>query len=87
MPTDVPLNEDGFEDPNAFMNSPTVTESVTNSASRRTTIGGLSSVGTSRRLTGRMSQLDDGSDEDELHMGPDAVLEEEDFDGEFYGMA
>lgn len=83
MPTNVPLNEDGFEDPNAFMNSPTVTDNLTDSAkSRRTTMGAPSSVGTSRRLTvGRMSQLDD-SDGDEFNIGPDAGLDEDDFDGE-----
>lgn len=80
MPTDVPLNEDGFEDPAAFMKSPTA--SVTNSASRRTTFGAPSSAGTSRRTTlGRMSQLD-GSDDDELGLGPDATLGEDDYDGE-----
>jgi len=83
MPTDVPLNEDGFEDPNAFMNSPTVTDNLTSSTSRRTTLGAPSSVGTNRRLTvGRMSQLDDGSDEDEFNIGPDDALEDEVFDGE-----
>jgi hypothetical protein len=81
MPTDIPINEDGFEDPGAFMKSPTV--SLTNSASRRTTMGAPSSVGTSRRMTiGRMSQLDDGSDEDELHLGLDAALVDEEYDGE-----
>lgn len=82
MPTDIPINEDGFEDPGAFMKSPTA--SLTNSASRRTTMGAPSSVGTSRRMTiGRMSQLDDGSDEDELHLGLDAALVDEEYDGEF----
>jgi hypothetical protein len=74
MPTNVPVNEDGFEDPAAFFKSPTV--SVTDSVSRRTTMGGMSiapsSVGTSRRLTkGRMSQLD-GSDDDDMNLGYDA---------------
>jgi hypothetical protein len=82
MPTDVPLNEDGFEDPDAFMNSPTNTNNLTDSTSRRTTMGAPSSVGTSRRLTkGRMSKLDDGSDEDEFNIGPDPALDEEDFHG------
>lgn len=72
MPTDVPLNDDGFEDPEQFMRSPST--SVTGSASRRTTMGGMSiapsSVGTSRRVTkGRMSQLDASDDEDELAGG------------------
>lgn len=71
MPTDVPLNEDGFEDPTAFMRSPTA--SLTASTSRRTTMGGMSiapsSVGTARRQTlGRMSQLD-GSDDDDDGLG------------------
>lgn len=83
MPIDVPLNEDGFEDPAAFMNSPAGTDNLTNSTSRRTTLGAPSSVGTSRRQTlGRMSQLDDGSDEDEFNIGPDAALEDDEFDGE-----
>jgi hypothetical protein len=83
MPTDIPVNEDGFEDPGAFMKSPTV--SLTNSTSRRTTMGAPSSVGTSRRMTiGRMSQLDDGSDDDELHLGLDAALVDEEYDGESF---
>ena len=83
MPTDVPLNEDGFEDPSAFMRSPTA--SVMNSASRRTTLGGVSvapsSVGQARRRTlGRMSQMD-GSDEDDLGYPP--PQEEFDDDSEY----
>jgi hypothetical protein len=82
MPTNVPLNDDGFEDPAAFMNSPTAS-SVTNSASRRTTLGAPSSAGTSRRTTkGRMSQLDGSDDDDDLGPGLDATLEEDDYDGE-----
>ena len=72
MPSNVPLNDDGFEDPAAFMRSPTA--SVMNSASRRTTLGGVSvapsSVGQARRRTlGRMSQMD-GSDEDDMGYPP-----------------
>ena len=68
MPNNIPLNDDGFEDPSEFMRSPTV--SVVDSVSRRTTLGGVSvapsSVGQSRRRTlGRMSQMD-GSDEDDM---------------------
>jgi hypothetical protein len=82
MPTNVPLNDDGFEDPAAFMNSPTAS-SVTDSASRRTTFGAPSSAGTSRRTTkGRMSQLDGSDDDDDLGPALDATLEDEDYDGE-----
>lgn len=76
MPTDIPLNDDGFEDPSAFMRSPTA--SLTGSTSRRTTMGGMSvapsSVGTTRRQTlGRMSQLDASDDEDNgLRMDDDS---------------
>lgn len=76
MPTNVPLNEDGMEDPEEFFRSSPTTSPMA-STSRRTTMGGASvapsSVGQSRRLTkGRMSQLD-GSDDDEMNLGYNAL--------------
>ena len=80
MPTNVPRMSDGFEDPDAFFRSPAGTEY---SRARKSMMSVLdtpatvTSVGTSRRARGRMSQML-GDDDDEDRFDENLLADEDD---------